>query len=158
MRTSLSRTTGRGVPAGTSSGIASGDPVPVPDTAGLSACPKINPADKKIKTTAEGKGRTGFILSLDLRSAAAKTLESARPGTSAETFWRQCVSLGMQHLDVLLHGGAGLPRASSAAGSARREHNRQDTAERNHGQLLGGGGGGGSVADAAGLGAGRSAK
>src|SRR5580700_4773990 len=72
MRTSLSRTTGRGVPAGTSNGIAPGEPAPVSEPAGRSVCPNINPADIKIKTRGDGKGRIGSILTFDFRSAAAK--------------------------------------------------------------------------------------
>src|SRR5580700_6090768 len=71
MRTSLSSTTGRGVPAGTSSAIVPGDPVAVSEAVGSSACPKINPTDKKIKTNAERMGRIRFFLAFNLRSVAA---------------------------------------------------------------------------------------
>src|SRR5580693_10367136 len=84
MRTSLSRTTGRGTPAGTSNGIALGEPAPVSEPAGRSVCPNINPADIKIKTRADGKGRIGSILTFDFRSAAAKQAGISYAGTTAE--------------------------------------------------------------------------
>jgi hypothetical protein len=64
------------VPAGTSSGIAARDPAPVSETAGVSVCPNINPADKKIKTTAIVQGRIVFILAFDFRPAATKTRQN----------------------------------------------------------------------------------
>jgi hypothetical protein len=61
------------VPTGTSRGIAPGDPAPGSEKAGLSACPKTNPADKRIKTTADEIVLIEFILTIDFRSMAGKT-------------------------------------------------------------------------------------
>jgi hypothetical protein len=58
----LSRTTGKGVPAGTSRRITAGDPATTSVVTELSACPKLNPEAKKIEMTVKGTARMRFII------------------------------------------------------------------------------------------------
>src|ERR1700722_19655242 len=87
MRTSLSRTTGRGVPAGTSNEIAAGDPATISVAPRFSACAKLNPTDKKIKRIAEGMARIRFVLLFSVapvRQDAERFIYSVIPSEAHE--------------------------------------------------------------------------
>jgi hypothetical protein len=61
------------VPTGTPSSIVLGAAARFYEATGLSACPEINPADKKIKAAAERMGRKKLCLSFDVGSNNATT-------------------------------------------------------------------------------------
>src|SRR5690349_3632983 len=108
MRTSFSRTTGSGIPAGTTRGISPVDPAAVSETAGPFVCPKINPADKRIKTKADEMVRIGSILTFDLRSMTCKTARfrfgrEGRPGKQSCGVAPDCMILRMPSFNVQLH-------------------------------------------------------
>src|ERR1700722_17093620 len=109
MRTSLSRTTGSGVPTGTSKGIAADEPAMICVALGLFACPKHSPADKKIKRIGETVARIKFVLLfLVAQASACATKLSISPGGNAKE--QRCKTVNDRCME-----GPGPQRASSAA-------------------------------------------
>jgi len=99
------------VPAGTSSAIVLGAPADFSAATGLSACPEINPADKKIKAAAEKMGRKKLFLSFDVGSinSTAKGKDSLK-GRSCKVEPER-MPLGMRQLSVTLHQGLSVIRS-----------------------------------------------
>src|SRR4029077_2548108 len=117
MRTSLSRTTGRGIPAGTSREICLADPTPVSGTVGPFACPKISPADKRIKTKADEMVRIGFTLGNCCMAVLGWPRDSSAAGSGKRELNTQDTAARIRGQSV---GGGGIDTDAAGFGVGRR--------------------------------------